>query len=179
MPICAAWQRAAYVECRMDAVCDELDLRAHMDALRATWQARVLDAARDRMMLVVASILAHSFDEAMWTMFNLLQPRCWDMGRQSLRTPFLTSIGKVDKSGRIVAKVKLRDDELLPVEKVIFTSTWEFVYELRDLADQVGVRLSDRERLEFFAAAKKWLGSDMRLDPTMDPRDPDAVRLVH
>lgn len=153
-------------------------LGRHVDGLRATWQARVLDAARDRMMLAVTSILAHSYDSAaMWTLFNVVRPQCWDMGRQSMRPPFLTSIGKVDKSGRIIAKTKLRDDEMLPRDAIVFKSTRDFTRELRNLADRT--KLSDRERLEFFAAARKWVGSDMRLDPTMDPRDPDAKRLVN
>jgi hypothetical protein len=161
----------------LDVDFSELDLRRHFADLRATWQARVLAGARDRMMIVVTSILAHSFDDAMWTLFNLAQPHCWDMNKQSLRCPFLTSIGKINRQGRIVAKVKLHDDGLLPSDGIMFANTRDFERELRKLADSV--RLSDRERLEFFVVARKWVGSDMRLDPTMNPADPDAKRLVN
>jgi hypothetical protein len=30
-----------------------------------------------------------------------------------------------------------------------------------------------------FAAVKRWVVADRRLDPNMDPQDPDAKRLVH
>jgi hypothetical protein len=37
----------------------------------------------------------------------------------------------------------------------------------------------DKERIEFFEMVKLWLAADERLDPNMNPNDPDAKRLVH
>jgi hypothetical protein len=47
---------------------------------------------------------------------------------------------------------------------------------MRRLADRL--KLSDQERLEFFTCVKRWLVADLRLDPTMDPMDPDAKHLT-
>ena len=35
------------------------------------------------------------------------------------------------------------------------------------------------DRIEMFTALRNWIVADFRLDPTMDPSDPDARRLVH
>ena len=48
--------------------------------------------------------------------------------------------------------------------------------DFRRLADKI--KLSDADRVELFAAVKNWVVADRRLDPTMDPKDPDAKRLV-
>jgi hypothetical protein len=48
--------------------------------------------------------------------------------------------------------------------------------DMRRLADRL--KLTDQERLEFFTCVKRWLVADHRLDPTMDPADPDAKRLT-
>jgi len=106
-----------------------------------------------------------------------VQPPCWDDMRQSIRLPFICSTAKVSKRGRVIAKCVLHDYGV-PQWKVIFADVGDYVYELRKLADTV--KLTDSERKEFFNAARKWLPADMRLDPTMNPADPDAKRLrVH
>lgn len=147
---------------------------------RGTWQGRVLCAARGRMAVVVPSILAHT--EAEITMLNLMvdcEPLCWDPSRMSLRTPFLCSIARIDKRGRIVADVIEREVRIGPMRRrdtVLFISLRDFEHELRKLADHC--RLDDNDRVQFFNAAKQWVGADRRLDPHMDPRDPDARRLT-
>jgi hypothetical protein len=153
----------------------EVDLIRHSQDLRAMWQGRVLAAAEGRMMVAVASMLAHSYDLAMPILLRVVQPKCWDGMKQSLRTPFLCSCGKVAKNGTIVADVIVAEDQP-PVSKVLFSDTRDFEYELRKLADRL--KLSDAERVEFFKVAKNWVVADTRLDPTMDPRDPDAKRLT-
>jgi hypothetical protein len=45
----------------------------------------------------------------------------------------------------------------------------------RRLADHV--KLNDPERIELFKYAQRWVVADRRLDPTLDPQDPDARRL--
>lgn len=153
-----------------------LELINHMRDLRATWQGRVLEHAQGRMMVAVCSILAHSFDAAMPVLLRVVQPRCWDAVQQTLKAPFLCSVGKIDKNGRIIADAILFDGAV-KVSKVIFASERDLEYEFRKLADHL--KLSDNERIEMFDAVKRWVASDQRLDPTMDPRDPDAKRLLH
>ncbi len=155
---------------------ETIELIRHSKDLRDTWQGKVMEHARGRVMLAVASMLAHAYDEAMAVLFRVVKPACWDVERQSLRAPFLCSIAKINKEGRIVADAILFDGAVRVRDKVIFASTRDFQNELRKLADIA--RLSDVEREQFFICAKKWVGSDQRLDPTMDPKDPDAKRLV-
>lgn len=156
---------------------EPLSHRQHVDELRATWQARVLAAATTGVMrVVVPSILAHAYDEFMPTLMRAIDPPCWDASRLSLRVPFLTSIGRINRRGQIVANAMMSADALPTRDKVVFASTTHFQYELRKLAD--ATRLTDAEREQFFIVAKKWLAADQRLDPAMDPQDPDAKRLV-
>lgn len=151
-------------------------IHKHAADLRHTWQGRALAEAQGRMMLVVSSMLAHAYDEAMAVMFRVVKPKCWDAYQQTLRTPFLCSAGKIWKDGTIVADAILFDGALKQ-RKVMFSSSRDFEYECRKLADRL--KLSDKERVEFFIVAKNWVVCDYRIDPTMDPRDPDARRLVH
>ena len=147
---------------------------------RDTWQGKVLAAARNRMAIVVPSILAHTCSD--FEMINLMvaiDPPCWDMCRMSLRTPFLCSAAKVDKSWRVTADVIERDVAWGPMRRrdtVLFASLAHLSVELRFLADEC--RLSDADRVTFFSASVKWLVADRRLDPTMDPSDPDAKRMT-
>lgn len=147
-----------------------------MADLRATWQGRALEAAQSRMMPVVTSMLAHAFEiEAMAVLLRVVKPKCWDDFNQTLIAPFFCSCGKVNKLGQIYADTILYDGAV-KLPKVVFTSERDFEYELRKLADRL--KFSDKERTEFFACAKRWIVADFRLDPTMDPADPDAKRLV-
>lgn len=150
--------------------------RRHFNDLRATWQGRVLAEAQGRMMLVVCSMLAHSYDDTMPILLRIVQPKCWDTDKQSLKLPLLCSCGKVNKRGQIVADVIIKEDTP-PISKVMFVDERDFEYEFRKLADRA--TFSDLERTELFACAKRWIVADFRLDPMMDPKDPDAKRLVH
>jgi len=152
------------------------DLLKHAQDLRASWQGRALAHAQGRMMVVISSVLAHTYDEAMAVMFRVVQPKCWDVFRQTLRTPFLCSAAKINKNGQIVADVILYDGAVKQT-KVIFASELDFQTEFRKLAD--ALKLSDHERREMFAVAKRWVVADTRLDPMMDPRDPDAKRCLN
>lgn len=148
----------------------------HFNDLRATWQGLVLAEAQGRMMLVVCSMLAHSYDDAMPILLRIVQPQCWDAAKQSLKLPLLCSCGKVNRLSQIVADVIMSEDAP-PICKTMFADERDFEYEFRKLADRL--KLSDLERTELFACAKRWVVADFRLDPTMDPKDPDAKRLVH
>jgi hypothetical protein len=59
---------------------------------------------------------------------------------------------------------------------VLYADELELRDEFRRLADQA--KLADDERIEMFAAIRNWIIADYRLDPTMDPADPDARHLV-
>jgi hypothetical protein len=145
--------------------------------IREMWQAKVLGAATGRMLVAVTSMLAHTYDEAMPVLLRVVEPRCWDASRQSLRTPFLCSIAKINHSGRIVADAVMGDYQLPQRDTVIFVNEADLQRECRILADKV--KLNDQERVEFFKVAKRWVAADRRLDPAMNPQDPDAKRLVH
>jgi len=149
----------------------DLDFQRAADELRQTWQYRVLKATGKQVYSVLLSVIAHSFDEAMPVLLRVVHP-----GFTSISAPFYCSAAKIDKAGRIVADLVTRDGLILK-DTVVFKSQTEMRDCFRRVADML--KLSDRDRLEFFTALRKWVVADRRLDPTMDARDPDARRLVN
>lgn len=149
----------------------DLDHKRHADELRETWQAKALSYTRDRPLgMVVMSVLADNFDEAMPVLMRVVFP-----GFQGIRPPALTSSGRIDKAGRVIAQGISADGEKAVV--ALFDSTRHMERVFRNLADKL--KLSDGDRRGLFAAVGNWLVADMRIDPTMDPKDPDARRLTH
>jgi hypothetical protein len=139
--------------------------------LRASWQARVLSAAEGRGLGMVAlSVLAHNFDEAMPVLLAIVYP-----GFRSIKAPFLCSAGKVDKAGRVVADMVTADGRIIK-EAPLYPSETALRDTFRKLADRL--KLSDSDRIELFKCVQRWVVADRRLDPTFDPMDPDAKRLV-
>lgn len=134
------------------------------------WQAKVLAAAQGKLGAVVLSVLAHNFDDEMLVLLRVVFP-----GFTTITAPFLVSAGKVAKTGHVCADVAKRDGEIVKMA-ILFRDTLELQTEMRRLADRV--KLSDGDRNALFGAVKRWLVCDYRLDPTMDPKDPDARRLV-
>lgn len=134
------------------------------------WQAKVLAAAQGKLGAVVLSVLAHNFDDEMPVLLRVVFP-----GFTTITAPFLVSAGKVAKTGHVCADVAKRDGEIVKMA-ILFRDTLELQSEMRRLADRV--KLSDGDRNALFGAVKRWLVCDYRLDPTMDPKDPDARRLV-
>ena len=59
----------------------------------------------------------------------------------------------------------------------IYESLTDYESALRYFADEL--KLSDEDRVQFFTVMKNWVVADERIDPNMDPADPDAKRLVH
>lgn len=143
------------------------------DQLRDSWQGRMLRYVERQEQLgpVVLSLLADSFDETMPFLLAAVFP-----GVQGVRAPFYCSNPKINKSGRVVADMIERDGTKTP-EKVIFVSERQMEAVFRVLADKV--KLSDTDRRDLFSCVLRWVKSDMRLDPSMDRRDPDAKRLVN
>jgi len=142
--------------------------------IRDTWQARVLLVAQERKSGVIGavalSVLAHNFDDAMPVMLKVLFP-----GFTSIEPPFLCSAGKVDKHGAVVADLIERSGVIVK-NLPLYRDEIELRDDFRKVADQL--KLNDADRRELFAAVQRWVVADRRLDPTMDPKDPDAKRLV-
>lgn len=139
--------------------------------LRDTWQARTLTYATGRCGAVLLSVLAHNFDECMEVLLTVCFP-----GFKSIDAPFLSSAGRVQKNGAITADV-IEKTGSITKQAVLYRNETELRDEFRRLADEL--KLNDDDRKGLFAAVQNWLVCDYRLDPSMNPADPDAKRLVH
>ena len=139
--------------------------------LLETWQARTLKAATGKTGAVLLSVLAHNFDDHMIPLLHAVYP-----GFVSIAAPFLSSAGWVGKSGAICADI-VQPDGRIDKKAVLYRNEIEMRDDFRRLADEIA--LSDDDRRALFAAVKNWCVADRRLDPTMDPQDPDAKRLVN
>jgi len=151
----------------------EPDFNRHVQDLRETWQGRALRETHDEGWLgaVVLSVLAHNFDDALLVLLKAVFP-----GFAAITAPFICSAAKVNKRGHIVADVVLRHDPYVRANQLMFRSLKDMEGTFRRLADRL--KFNDDDRRQLFAAARNWVVADRRLDPTMDPADPDARRLV-
>lgn len=141
-------------------------------ALRDLWQGRVLAHTRGQPLgAVVISVLAHSYDEAMPVMLAVVFP-----GFAGLKPPGLISAGKIEKNGIVVADIVKRDGMIVK-DAALFKNELQMRDAFRRLADEM--KLNDADRIELFRAVQRWVVADRRLDPSMDPSDPEAKRLVH
>lgn len=155
-----------------------------MDAVRESWKGRLLRAtfthtpiagrvkAREHMGAVALSVIGHTYESELVALMAFCFP-----GFYSIDAPFLCSAGKVWKTGHVVADVVVKNDEQPKKRVVIFKSLRDMETRWRRVADRL--RLDDADRVELFDAVKRWVVADYRLDPHMDPADPDARRLVH
>lgn len=152
------------------SVLDQIIANKVAGELRATWQGRALAAAQGTTGSVLLSVLAHNYDQQMAVLLRAVFPS--GISAKAI----LTSAGRVMKNGAIVADVGFADGR---VEKkcVLYRDEIALRDDFRRLADRL--HFSDADRTELFAAVKKWVVADYRLDPAMDPNDPDAKRLVH
>jgi hypothetical protein len=148
-----------------------IDPHRHAQDLLNTWQARILRIATHKLGAVVLSVLAHNYDDAMPVLLRLVFP-----GFYSIKAPFLCTAGKIAKTGHVCADVVTRDGQIVKMA-AIYRDTREMESAFRRLADRL--KLPDSDRVEMFNAVKKWVVCDYRLDPNMDPMDPDAKRLIH
>jgi len=138
-----------------------------------TWQGRVLRETHDKGKLgaVVLSVLAHNFDDEMLVLLKAVFP-----GFTAITAPFICSAAKIDKRGWIVADVVLRNNAHVRKNFILFYSLLDLQNTFRRLADRL--KFNDDDRRQLFVAVKNWVVADRRLDPTMDPADPDARHLV-
>ena len=139
--------------------------------IKDTWQARCLVGAREWQKAIVLSVLAHNFDDAMPALLETVYP-----GFRSIVPPFLTTAARVDKTGRVVANVRMPGGRIVK-DMVLYRNEVALRNDFRKLADKL--KLNDADRVELFGAVKRWVVADRRLDPTMDPKDPDARRLLN
>lgn len=155
-----------------------LAFRRHASELRETWQSRLLGWAidvhdgvakpKDPLGMCVISVLAHNFDDAMPVLLAL-------HGARGVDVPMLVSAAKIAKNGHVMADFVGRSGAKHRNQN-LFNSTKRMEGTFRRLADSL--KLTDVERREMFAAVQRWVVCDYRLDPTMDPADPDAKRLT-
>ena len=154
----------------MDVELPQFDHLGESERIRQSWQCRALLQAKGLDFAVVLSMLAHSYDDAMIRLLRIAFK-----GFYSIKAPFLGTAGKVDKAGRVCADVVTDYGKVFKMQP-LYVDEVHFRDAMRRLADRL--RLEDDERSELFAVAQRWIVCDFRLDPNMDPRDPDAKRLV-
>lgn len=143
--------------------------------LRASWQARALAETEGKLHAVVMSVLAHNFDEAMPVLMQIVFPG-FIVGEEPIKNAIYSSAARIDKAGCVVAD-KISRGGVKEKDSVVFSSEIEMRGEFRRLADRM--KLSDADRAEMFYAVRRWVVADRRLDPNMNPQDPDAKRLVN
>lgn len=124
---------------------------------------------RDKIGMCVLSVIAHrlSLED-----FKFLLRAC---GFRGTTTPMLSSAAKIAKTGHIMANVVTNNRQEY-LNQSLFRDTRQMETAMRRFADTL--HLTDAERIEFFDSVKRWVVCDYRIDPTMDPADPDAKRLT-
>jgi hypothetical protein len=146
-----------------------MELSASDYELRNSWRAKALLCSSGKTHIVLLSILADAYDDLIF-LLKAIYP-----GFQGIGPPSLVSSGRINWSGKIIAKYAGTDGTIRWAP--LYKSEIHLRDEFRKFADRL--QLNDAERVELFGAIGVWLNSDLRLDPNMDPRDPDAKRLVH
>lgn len=131
--------------------------------LHGSWQARVLKGTSGKMAAVVMSVLAHNFDDQMLPLLRLVFP-----GFSGVAAPFLCSAAKISRAGRVYAQRVTRDGESIE-NYVVFQNEAQLQFAFRKLADEL--KLSDADRLDLFAAVKKWIVCDYRIDPNTGEKE--------
>jgi len=142
--------------------------------LRDTWQSKVLRETQGKPLgMVILSMIAHSWPtEHVLVLLKVTFP-----GFASIAAPFLISAGKIATTGHIIADMVGPDGETQHKAVVLFSSEAHMRDVLRRFADRIG--LNDDDRQQLFICARKWVVCDYRLDPNMNPNDPDAKRIVN
>lgn len=160
----------------------ELEFVREIRTLADLWQGRALRAALgEKLGLVICSAFERAYHlEVLLTVLQATFP-----GFRELKAPQLNSYGTIRKDGAIVADIALAYGMsplgmryVMHEEKdaVVFDSLGAMQDECRAFADRL--RLPDDERTDFFIVMTNWVVADTRLDPNMNPLDPDAKRLT-
>jgi hypothetical protein len=140
--------------------------------LRRSWQAQALAEAKGQTGMVLLSMIDHTYGtDTLRVLLPLIFP-----GYIEPSLPCLASCGKVDKSGAVVADVIMKDHRLVK-DQIVYPTELALRDDFRRLADHL--KLPDADRVEMFKCVQRWVVADRRLDPSFDPQDPDAKRLVN
>lgn len=139
--------------------------------LQASWQVRALRAAQGQTLMALESVLSFTYEHVILIMIETAFP--W---RFEPTLPCISSNPVVSKTGAVVADVIDRDHHVAK-NQTIYKSEVAMQNDFRSLADRL--KLSDADRVEMFKCVQRWVVADRRLDPSFDPQDPDAKRLVH
>ncbi len=151
---------------------ESINPRMHSEELRMSWQGRALavtEIEAPRLCRILMSLCADNYDETMPFLLHAV------FGTTVVLSPMLCTSPKIDKAGRVIADV-IHKGGRRQGGYVLFGSEDEMQACFRRLADKM--RFSDAERIDLFIAIRHWVKADMRLDPTMDRRDPEAKRMV-
>lgn len=119
---------------------------------------------------VLLSVITHDLEEASIPLLKAVFP-----GFIEPALPCLCTAGRIGWTGAIFATILFEGG--YRERRILYFNETELRDDMRRLADQA--KLTDLERIEMFAAVRRWIVSDRRIDPNMDPNDPDAKRLVH
>lgn len=149
----------------------ELIFERHARDLRDTWQGRALAHASGQLGAVMLSVIAHSYGDGLPVLLAIVFP-----GFDGIRAPFYCSAARIMESGQIAADLVTKTGALVKRAEV-FKNELAMQTAFRRLADEL--TLSDDDRVAMFAAVRAWVVADFRLDPTMDPADPDAKRVLN
>jgi hypothetical protein len=142
--------------------------------LSGSWQVRALREAKGQTITALESVLERTYEHILLIMIEAAFPFRARPIEPSL--PCVASAVKVDKTGAVVGDIIDRDHRVTK-DVVIYRSEVEMQNDFRRLADRL--KLSDADRIEMFKCVQRWVVADRRLDPSFDPRDPDAKRLVN
>lgn len=159
----------------------DLSFRRHKQDLEGSWQCRLLrkklvcngGVARPRDLIgaCILSVVSHNYDEALPVLLRVALP-----GFTGIGAPFFCSSARIARTGDVMVDMISKDGRRVK-NQGIFTSSRKLQSAFRRFADEMA--LGDRDRVELFEALKRWVVCDYRLDPAMNPADPDARRLVH
>lgn len=154
----------------MDATPELLAFCRIHEEMRQTWQVKSLMGSNGHLRMCVLSVLSHNFDEG-----DAIPTLMMVAGQWPLKAPFLCTAARILKNGNVVADVVTKDGTVLKWTK-LFATEKVMESQFRHLADRL--MLNDQDRRDLFAAVKRWVVCDYRIDPNMNPADPDAKRLV-
>lgn len=124
--------------------------------LRNDWRAKALAASKGKMAAVVMSVLAHNFDDQMLPLLRFVFP-----GFQSVAAPFICTAARISRQGRVYADIRQKSG--MVTREVLFETEADLQTAFRKLADRL--KLSDADRIQMFAAVKRWIVCDYRIDP--------------
>lgn len=134
--------------------------------LRGDWRARVLAVSRGKLGAVVLSVIAHNYDDQLLPLLQFVFP-----GFTSIAAPFLCTAARISLQGRVYADIRQKSG--LVTREVLFETEIDLQGAFRKLADKL--KLPDRDRIEMFAAVKRWIVCDYRIDPNTGMKEEKAA----